>query len=145
MSLAAAARSADALVYDKLTPYCHFIKINMYCGESDTFCGCSFCGGLSFPCRCRVQRRLRTAPYRSYLYHNIQSFSIDNITNGIHTTTTTNKPIYHNILIKYFLHSLDNSPLNSIISFHKLLRLDEFYCNFLHSRLQSFLYSTNEN
>ncbi|MFQ9423612.1 MAG: hypothetical protein ACLR3U_06395, partial [Christensenellaceae bacterium] len=56
--LAAAARSADALVYDKLTPYCHFIKINMYCGESDTFCGCSFCGGLSFPCRCRVQRRL---------------------------------------------------------------------------------------
>ena len=44
VSLSAAARSADALVYDKLTPNCHLVKINKSRRGIDTFCECLLFG-----------------------------------------------------------------------------------------------------
>ena len=46
VSLSAAARSADALVYDKLTPNCHSVKIYRLRIKIDTSCGCSLFGNL---------------------------------------------------------------------------------------------------
>lgn len=44
VSLSAAARSAAALVYDKLTPNCHLVKINKSRRGIDTFCECLLFG-----------------------------------------------------------------------------------------------------
>ena len=46
VSLSAAARSADALVYDKLTPNCHSVKIYRLRIKIDTSYGCSLFGNL---------------------------------------------------------------------------------------------------
>ena len=46
VSLSAAARSADALVYDKLTPNCHSVKINRLRTKIDTSYGYSLYGNL---------------------------------------------------------------------------------------------------
>ena len=44
VSLSAAARSADALVYDKLTPNCHLVKINKSHRGIDIFYECLLFG-----------------------------------------------------------------------------------------------------
>ena len=46
VSLSAAARSADALVYDKLTPNCHSVQINRLRIKIDTSYGYSLFGNL---------------------------------------------------------------------------------------------------
>ena len=46
VSLSAAARSADALVYDKLTPNCHSVQINRLRIKIDTSYGYSLYGNL---------------------------------------------------------------------------------------------------